>query len=94
MPALFLCPFAVYRRRRGLFFYTKRFLKMLKKKPLINSVSGSSRRLPDLREVLTLENGIALSYFMFKTLSTVKKLADGEITASDLEAMEDGNNEL
>lgn len=67
---------------------------MLKKTPLVKSISGSSRKLPDLKEVLTLENGIAFSYFMFKTLSTVKKLADGEITASDLEAMEDDNNEL
>lgn len=68
---------------------------MLKKSPLVKSISGSgSRRFPDLKEVLTLENGIAFSYFMFRTLSTVKKLADGEITASDLEAMEDSNNEL
>lgn len=62
---------------------------MLKKKNLIKSVSGSSRRLPDLGEILTLENGIAFSYFMFKTLSAVKKLADGEISASDLEALEE-----
>ena len=30
----------------------------------------------DLSKLLTLENGIALSYFMYKTLSAVKKLAE------------------
>lgn len=43
---------------------------MLTKKPLV-------KREFDFSKILTLENGIALSYFMYKTLSAVKKLSEG-----------------
>lgn len=47
---------------------------MLAKKPFVKKEFEFSK-------LLTLENGIALSYFMFKTLSAVKKLSEGvEVT--------------
>lgn len=47
---------------------------MLAKKPVV-------KKELDFSKLLTLENGIALSYFMYKTLSAVKKLSEGvEVT--------------
>lgn len=47
---------------------------MLAKKPVV-------KKEFDFSKLLTLENGIALSYFMYKTLSAVKKLSEGvEVT--------------
>lgn len=57
---------------------------MLAKKPAV-------KKEFDFSKLLTLENGIALSYFMFKTLSAVKKLSEGvEVTEliDDKEAAE------
>lgn len=54
---------------------------MISKKPVV-------KKELDFSKLLTLENGIALSYFMYKTLSAVKKLSEGAVVTDLIEETE------